>query len=389
MPPTPPETPAAPYLADSYIFNWQNSCFRSDLLFVVPIAICLAAGLAAGHPGGGLIAAGGAMTIGFGAKQDIDNSRLLPMILAALGIAFSIFVGMVAGHRDLFIVLVAASWGFGYGMLSARPAGYGWVAQQCLITLLVGSAFPFSVKQAGVRGALLLAGGALQVVISSVGLHLLRQLGTDLKSLGRYAREEGTALRDTFADTASMVRGGYFADSPVPYALRMMVTLGVSTEIYRRLHFSSGYWIPMTALLVLKPGITDTASRAIARTVGTIAGAWGISVLVQHLAPTPLVLALLVTLFAWLAYATLNVNYALYAVFLTGYIVFLLSLAELPGRQVAERRAICTLLGGVIALSVRLVVIYRRGHRRALKEAGHPGLGEPLKKAEDVPAPLA
>ena len=47
----------------------------------------------------------------------------------------------------------------------------------------------------------------------------------------------------------------------------------VSTEIYRHFGFANGYWIPMTALLVLRPGLSDTASRAIARTIGTLAGA--------------------------------------------------------------------------------------------------------------------
>jgi uncharacterized membrane protein YccC len=54
------------------------------------------------------------------------------------------------------------------------------------------------------------------------------------------------------------------------------------------------------------------------------------------------------------------VNYALYSSFITGYIVFLLSLATAPGPVIAERRALCTALGGSIALGVRLVVIWLR-----------------------------
>jgi uncharacterized membrane protein YccC len=138
------------------------------------------------------------------------------------------------------------------------------------------------------------------------------------------------------------------------------VTLGVSTEIYRRLHFASGYWIPMTALLVLKPGIADTASRAIARTVGTIIGAWLMSVLVSNLAPSTLWLAIFTVVFSWLSYATMNINYALFAVCITAQIVFLLSLDAIPGKDIAIRRAVCTAIGGALALSVRLIVLYRR-----------------------------
>lgn len=361
---------AAGYLSDSYVFNWRKQTFAGDLIFVVPIALCLGLGLAVGHPAAGMIAAGGAMTVGFGAKQSIDESRLLPMIFASFGIAFSTFVGMIAGHENFVLVGVAALWAFGYGMLTERPGGYGWVGQQCVVTLLVGSAFPFSARLAATRALLLLAGGAVQVLWSSAALRLFGQLGQNLLNMARYVREEEIALRVAAAQIAVAVRRGRFRGSAVGYALRLAVTVGVSTEIYRRLHFASGYWIPMTALLVLKPGLTDTVSRAIARTLGTIAGAWALSILVAHFEPPLVLVAAITVLFAWLSYATLNVNYALFAACLTGYIVFLLSLARMPGAEIAHRRAFCTALGGAIALVVRLVVIQRR-HRSARRaEAG-------------------
>lgn len=114
-------TPATAYLADSYVFKWRNQTFATDLIFAAPIALCLGVGLAVGHPAAGMIVAGGAATVGFGAKQTIDRSRLLPMVFATLGIAFSIFVGMIAGHENVALVVVAALWAFGYGLLTERP----------------------------------------------------------------------------------------------------------------------------------------------------------------------------------------------------------------------------------------------------------------------------
>jgi hypothetical protein len=359
--------PVAGYLNDSYVFNWRKQTFACDLVFVVPIAFCLGLGLAARHPAAGMIAAGGAMTVGFGAKQSIDHSRLLPMIFASLGIAFSVFVGMVAGHENFVLVAVAAFWAFGYGMLTSRPGGYGWVGQQCVVMLLVGSAFPFSAKLAVERAALVLAGGAVQVLWSSAALRLFHQLAQNLLEMARYLREEELALRAAMVQMAAAVRQRRFRSSTVPYALRLAVTVGVSTEIYRRLHFASGYWIPMTALLVLKPGLADTVSRAVARTLGTVVGAWALSILVAHFAPSLVVVAAVTVLFAWLSYATLNVNYALFAACLTGYIVFLLSLARMPGVEIAHRRAFCTAMGGALALAVRLVVLQRR--RRSVRGA--------------------
>jgi hypothetical protein len=347
------------YLTDTYIFNWQNQTFAADVIFVLPVALCLAIGLIVGHPAAGMIAAGGAMTVGYGSKQRIAESRLLPMILASIGIAFSIFIGMIAGHTNLILVPLAALWGFGYGMLTDREAGYGWVGQQCVVTLLVGSAFPFSPRAAAVRASLLLAGGAIQVLNSTVALRLWHQLRADLRDLGGYVYAEQDALREAVQDVAYRVKERQISGSMLPYSLRLMITLAVSTEIYRQMNFASGYWIPMTAMLVLKPGIADTASRAIARTLGTVAGTWVVSIIIAHTSPSPLWLAFFTIIFAWLSYATLNVNYALFAVCLTGYIVFLLSLAAIPGNTIAHRRALCTAIGGGLALTVRLVVIYR------------------------------
>jgi uncharacterized membrane protein YccC len=352
--------PTKQYFTDSYVFNWNNQTFRADLILILPVAICLAAGLCIGRPGVGMIAAGGAMTAGFGAKQSIDGSRLLPMVFVSLGMAFAAFLGVVIGHTNLLLVPTAALWGFGYGMLARREAGYRWVGQQCVIIFLVASAFPASVEDALDRALLILAGGALQVLSAAILLRAFDQLSNHLTSLARYVRKEETALHSALLETAQSVRQRRFLNSALPYSLLVAITLATTTELYRRSQFPSGYWIPMTALLVLKPGITDTVNRAIARVLGTVTGAILASFCIAHLHPSSVVLAGLTLLFAWLSYGTLNVNYALYSSFITGYIVFLLSLASAPGPVIAQRRALCTALGGSIALSVRLVVISLR-----------------------------
>ncbi|MFY9940146.1 MAG: FUSC family protein [Silvibacterium sp.] len=363
-----PPTPAVAVLSDSIHFHWENQSFRTDWVFVLPVALCLVIGLAVGHPTAGMIAAGGAMTVGFGAKQDIDNSQLLPMIFATLGMAVSIFLGMVVGHENFLLVGMAAVWAFGYGLLTAREGGYGWVGQQCVVMLVVGSAFPISPRQAAERALLVLAGGAIQVLSSSMILHLFAELQAHLRALTGYIQAEQAALREAMLNAAATLKGGKLTGSALPYAIRLAITLAGSTLIYRQMHVASGYWIPMTALLVLRPGIADTASRAIARTLGTVAGAWLISIFVAHFTPSPVALVGFTILFTWLSYGTLNVNYALFALCLTGYIVFLLSLDNLPELEVAHRRAVATAIGGTLALGVRLVVIYR--WRKLLRDSG-------------------
>jgi Fusaric acid resistance protein-like len=353
------------YFTDSYIFNWHNQTFRDDLVLLPAIAICLGVGIWLGHPSAGMIAAGGAMTVGFGARQSIDDSRLLPMLFVSIGMTFAAFLGVIIGYTNYLLVPMAALWGFGYGMLTTREEGYSWVGQQCVITFLVASAFPASIGPACDRALLILAGGAVQIISSAILLQLFRQLGDHLSSLARYIRAEHLAMRSAYLLATQSIIGRRFLSSAIPYSLRLAVTLAVTTEIYRRLNFQSGYWIPMTALLVLKPGITDTVSRAIARLIGTLAGAIAVSSCLAHIPePSPLILAAFTLLFAWFSYGTTNINYALFSVCITGYIVFLLSINHVPGPTIAQRRAICTALGGSIALAVRLIVIYRRKKER-------------------------
>jgi fusaric acid resistance family protein len=354
--------------ADSTVIQWKNQTLKADLILVIPVALCLAVGLLIGHPGAGMIAAGGAVNSGFGQKHRIDDSYLLPMIFVTFGMAFSGFFGVLIGHQNLALIPMVALWGFGYGLLTTRPEAYSWVGQQCVITLLVASAFPAPVGAAIDRSLLLFSGGALQLIVSSLLLRLFGELETRLSQLACYLRQEQIALRTALLETADSLRLRRFVNSPIPYAVRLAVMLALATEIYRRLQYSSGYWIPMTALLVLKPDLSDTVARAIARVLGTIGGAVAASFLLAHLNASPIVLAAGTVVFAWLAYGFLNVNYALFTVFVTSYIVFLLALNQMPGEEIAIRRTFCTVIGAAVALAVRLVMISYRGHRRRSRQ---------------------
>jgi uncharacterized membrane protein YccC len=144
----------------------------------------------------------------------------------------------------------------------------------------------------------------------------------------------------------------------------MSFAIAISAELYRRFGVQSGYWVPMTALLVLKPAFSETFSRAFLRVGGTLAGAVLSTLFLVHLRPDPLYLAALATLFALLSYATNTVNYGLFTLFLTSYIVFLLSLNRIPGPVIAQRRALATIAGALIALAIHIDAIRRLRKRQ-------------------------
>ena len=363
-----------PYFADLYTFDWQSISLKVPAVGTIAIALCVVIGVIVGHPSAGLIAGGGAFTIGFGVNQRIADSRLAPMLAATFATTISTVVGMMVGHHGYQILLAAGIWSFAYGLLTARAAGIAWVGQQAAVTLFVTSAFPAGLRAACLRALLILAGGVLQILITSIFLRLIPELKSNLLEL-RHITVHHTAdlLFHSHSDTrrntlhrlrhipASLPRLSHTAG--FSYALRITITVVLSAEIYRRLGIQSGYWIPMTAMLVQKPAFFETFTRALLRIAGTVAGAGLATFALAHLRPESITLAVLASAAAFLSYVTLSVNYGIFSLFLTSYIVFLLSLNSLPGPVIAHRRALCTIAGGLIALIIHVDALRRHKSR--------------------------
>ena len=88
----------------------------------------------------------------------------------------------------------------------------------------------------------------------------------------------------------------------------------------------------MTAIIIIRPGLEEALQRGLARMVGTLVGAIVATVIAQIAYPSPYASAFLVLLFAWVCYSVIWMNYALFAMSITSYVVFLLSLAGLEQR---------------------------------------------------------
>lgn len=356
------------FFADLYSSDWSKLQFRLPLVSAGAVALCLYACVLAGHPGAGLVAGGGAFTVGFGPNQRICDSRLIPMMTAVLGVAVATLLGTLAGHHSYSLLVVAGAFAFVNGVLTTRHTGVAWVAQQSSIALLVASAFPTGAKLALARAGLLAAGGVVQLIVTAAGLSMIHNLRRDALAIPLHLYHD---LGERDRELVRRLRQFPKSLPPLPrlkalsYATRLTITVLIATEVYRRIGVQSGYWIPMTALLVQKPAFFDTLSRSALRVGGTLAGSVLCTLLLAHTSPQPMVLALITALFALAAYATNSVNYGLFSVFVTGYIVFLLSLNQLPGPLIAERRAWCTALGALIAIVIHLDALRR--HRAGIR----------------------
>ncbi|RKS67979.1 putative membrane protein YccC [Motilibacter peucedani] len=134
------------------------------------------------------------------------------------------------------------------------------------------------------------------------------------------------------------------------HALRLAAVVLVASLLFHTFPLPHGYWVALTALVVLRPDFASTMSRGVARVIGTALGALVATVVAAELRPAAGALVVLVSLCAFVGYLIFRANQAIFSTFLTGYVVFLLALVGLPGRQAALDRLVDTAIGGTLAL---------------------------------------
>ena len=134
------------------------------------------------------------------------------------------------------------------------------------------------------------------------------------------------------------------------HGVRLAVTLGIATLLAHVLPLQRGYWIPLTATLVLRPDFATTYSRGVARLIGTLAGSILASLVVALLHPGAQSHFLLALVFATIAYIVFAANYALFTTAVTGYVIFLLAFGGLPEHTAMIDRIEATMAGGALAL---------------------------------------
>jgi hypothetical protein len=323
-------------------FDWSHSQPGAALLCLPALALPLAAGLITDHVRQGMMMAAGAFSVGFGSFQELGGSRHRPMLVAALGMCISSWIGTLAGLSSAAAVALAGVWGAAYGLAWTVGPAASWIALQCLVWLVISAAYPARGLRLLTRGSFVLGGGLLQMSIISAAW---RMRGGAPRAVGSAARAAEPAL----AAPTSGRRARFWQ------ALRAGAVLALGMGTSRWLRLPSGYWVPMTAAIVMRPALHQTIERGLARAVGTLAGAAIATLIAFALRPLPVLLSVLVLIFAGAAFVLVYVNYAAFAACLTSYVVFLLALAGAAEATVVLHRVLNTLIGGGLAFTGHLV----------------------------------
>jgi uncharacterized membrane protein YccC len=152
------------------------------------------------------------------------------------------------------------------------------------------------------------------------------------------------------------VRAAMSPSSPAfRHAVRLAVVIPLAAALAALLPWQRGYWLPLTALIVLRPDFAATVSRGIARVIGTGAGVIAGAVIVATLHPGGALLIVLIAVTVWLSYTVFAANYAIYAGFLTAYVILSISAGQTSALSDVENRGLDTLIGGGLAMLAYLV----------------------------------
>lgn len=323
---------------------WHKLEKRRAAFATCPVAACLVVGFFSGHKASASVAAGSAFTVGFGAFNALSSAPVLSMVLTSLLISAATIVGSLCGLTPATLYLGSVAIALAAGGLFAAGKHASWIGLQCGSFFVVAAAFPLGSRYALLRGALVVAGGATQVALY-MSLWLFMPAGGLLESIEAWRL--GAVLRGR-----QVRQGTYFHSAPVQHGIRLAIALCAATYIYRHFAIHDGYWIPMTALLILRPDWSVTRRRGLARICGTLLGAGTASLVVLAVSDRAVILLLLAIAFTLACFSLQNVSYALFCCVLTFYVVFLLAFDDVAAHRTILLRLLCTVIGGCISLLV-------------------------------------
>lgn len=141
------------------------------------------------------------------------------------------------------------------------------------------------------------------------------------------------------------------------HALRMAIVLSGTYLTLNLINFSPNgiYWTLLTIMVILKPGFGSTQERNVQRLIGTLIG--GILGAVVIFTIDDVTTRFIFLIFFFLTgYSLFRINYIVAVMFITPYILIMLSFHGLDTLEMVTERVIDTFLGGLIAFASSYVI---------------------------------
>lgn len=265
------------------------------------------------------------------------------MAWTALWVAAGATIGGLAsslGYWQLVTVaIMSIACGFA-GSLGGLGVGNGSLV---LVMYAIFAGAPVSDRTAMQTGLLVLAGGAITIVVT-LAIYLAFARGQFRE---RAARPDSVRSR--------LLAHVHLRDENFQHGIRLALVMMVATVIAHSLGWPHEYWIPMTVAWVARAGHDLTLERTWHRVLGTLAGIVVVVAMMRTAGNSPYELAVLVAAGASMTLIFARANYALAV---TGITIAVMSLFAIEGQSIevnAPYRIWATLIaGGLLALGTLL-----------------------------------
>jgi uncharacterized membrane protein YccC len=141
-----------------------------------------------------------------------------------------------------------------------------------------------------------------------------------------------------------------FRSAVFRHGVRLAATIAVAETLSRSLETPRAYWLPMTAVLVLKPEFTVTFTRGLLRIAGTMLGLL-LATAMFHFLPAGVGLeVILIGAFVFMLRWIGPANYGIFGIAVSALIVLMIAITGVAPKNVIWARGLNTLIGGTLAL---------------------------------------
>jgi uncharacterized membrane protein YccC len=189
-------------LRDLLRFDRSQMQLVTALRNAIGVLLPLAIGAATGYLLTGFTISLGALNIAFSDRPGPYRLRIMRMLLAGLSGALSVFVGSAVGATGWLTVILAALWGFGFGLLVMFGPAATQIGLTGIVLFVVYSGYPFPPLHALNQAGLILIGGALQALLA-IAAWPVRRLGPERDALATVFRRLSTYAHQPPGEDAS------------------------------------------------------------------------------------------------------------------------------------------------------------------------------------------
>ena len=212
---------------------------------------------------------------------------------------------------------------------------------------------PLAAARAGTAGAAL--AGQLRAV-----LNLVPQAVDEVPIRGSLAIRSAGRVSRRGARGAEMIVERMWANltwrsDALQHAVRLAVVVSAAAVIAHAVGIGRGYWVALTAVLILRPEFSVTFTRGLGRAIGTFVGVGVATAIALATHPHGWALVVLVGVFAGVAGALFSASYTAFSVAITGAVIFLLAGLGDDTAATARDRLVSTVLGAALALGAYAV----------------------------------